>query len=415
MTKQAPNFAPPRSDGGLEQERLSTPTAWTLVCNECGQQFTDPAMIWRCPCGSALNLPNTSSSPVADTGDGGLWRYRSVFPPISDQNVVSLGEGGTPLLAARHRTGLWYKLDYLCPTGSFKDRGTTVLASCLKELGIDRAVEDSSGNAGASMAAYFAAAGIAATIFVPAATSPAKTDQIRAFGADLQRVVGSRADVTQTAQEAQNAGYYASHLWSPYFLAGTMTFAFELWEQLERRVPDYVVVPAGGGTLVLGAYLGFRQLLAAGLASRMPAIIGAQAERFAPLYRAYMDGAETTTNVSLDEGNTLAEGIRLRDPPRSRQILRAVRETGGWIEPVAEDDIRSAWRMLVRQGLYVEPTAAVAPAAAERIVGRGEITRDQMTVVALTGSGLKGVAGMLDPEQPARSEEEVHNGSSRTA
>jgi threonine synthase len=391
--------------------------AWTLLCDVCGQAVSDPATRWRCPCGGPLDLPRSTTSSLVEAGTGGagLWRYRSAFPAIADGNAVTLGEGLTPLLPARHRPGLSYKLDYLFPTGSFKDRGTTVLASCLRQLGIERAVEDSSGNAGASMAAYFAAAGIAATIFVPAATSPGKTDQIRAFGADLRRVEGSRADVTQAAMDALDAGYYASHLWSPYFLAGTMTVAFELWEQLDQRVPDVVIVPAGGGTLLLGAYLGFQHLMRAGLTSRMPTLIGAQAERFAPLYRAFEAGRESTAGVPFDEGQTWAEGIRLRDPPRSRQMLRAVRETGGWFEPVPEAEIRAAWRLLARQGLYVEPTAAVAPAAAERIAARGAIKRDQTTVVVLTGSGLKGVAGMLEPEQPVADDEEVSLGSSRPA
>lgn len=329
---------------------------------------------------------------------------------------MSLGEGQTPLVADRLQSGLRYKAEFLFPTGSFKDRGTTVLTSCLRELGITRAVEDSSGNAGASMAAYFAAAGIAATIFVPEATSPAKTNQIRAFGATPRRTEGSRADVTAAAMAALSEGFYASHLWSPYFLAGTMTFAFELWEQHEQQVPDVVVVPVGGGTLLLGAYLGFQQLRLAGLTSKMPVIIGAQSERFAPLARAFAEGRESTAGVTFAEGETLAEGIRLRDPPRSRQILHAVRETGGWIETVTENDLRAAWGQLANQGLYVEPTAAVAPAAAGKILARGDVKHDQITVAALTGTGLKGVGGMLEPEQPAthhHSEEEDH-GSART-
>jgi threonine synthase len=128
-----------------------------------------------------------------------------------------------------------------------------------------------------------------------------------------------------------------------------------------------------------------------------------------------VEGRESTAGIAFEEGASRAEGIRLRDPPRSRQILRAVRETGGWIEPVAEDDIGAAWRLLATQGLYVEPTAAVAPAAAERIAARGDIGPDQATVVALTGSGLKGVTGMLDSEKPAIRAEEMRHGSSRPA
>ncbi|MGH2614893.1 MAG: threonine synthase [Thermomicrobiales bacterium] len=318
------------------------------------------------------------------------------MPPISDKNIVTLGEGMTPLIDARHRSGVRYKLDYLFPTGSFKDRGSTVLASWLKELGVARAVEDSSGNAGASMAAYFAAADIDSAIYVPASTSPAKMNQIQAFGARLVLVSGTRAEVTRAAQEAHDAGFYASHLWSPYFLAGTMTFAFEIWDQLGHRLPDQVVVPVGGGTLLLGAYLGFRHLVAIGATDRLPNIIGVQAARVAPLHHAFEAGRESTSGSTIPEGQTLAEEIRVRHPPRSRQILRAVRETEGRIETVTEAEIRHAWSLLARQGLYVEPTAAVAAAATERLVEEEAYGPDRVTIAALTGSGLKGVAGILD-------------------
>jgi threonine synthase len=355
-------------------------------------------MLWRCTCGGVLDLAFTHADQIVADGTPatGLWRYRAALPRISDENMVTFGEGMTPLVAARHRSGVMYKLDYLFPTGSFKDRGSTVLTSCLNELGVERVVEDSSGNAGASMAAYFAAGGIDATIFVPATTSPAKTSQIEAFGARLIPVAGTRDDVTRAAWEASADGYYASHLWSPYFLAGTMTFAFELWEQLGHRLPDQVILPVGGGTLLLGAYLGFRYLLAIGATGHLPAIIGVQAERFAPLYHAYVQGCESTAGTTMLEGETLAEGIRIRHPPRSRQILHAVRETGGRIETVTEAEIRYAWRLLARQGLYVEPTAAVAAAAAERLVEKETLGSDGVAVTALTGSGLKGVAGVYD-------------------
>ncbi|MCD6033991.1 MAG: threonine synthase [Thermomicrobiales bacterium] len=354
-------------------------------------------MLWRCTCGGVLDLAGAVSDQlVAECSPAGLWRYRPTLPGIADENLVTLGEGMTPLVDARHSAGIVYKLEYLFPTGSFKDRGSTVLASCLKALGIARAVEDSSGNAGASMAAYFAAAGIEATIFVPATTSPAKTSQIRAFGARLVPVTGTRDDVTYAAQETSADGFYTSHLWSPYFLAGTMTFAFELWEQLGQRLPDRVILPVGGGTLLLGAYLGFRHLVAIGAADHLPSIIGVQAKRFAPLSYAFEAKCASTLGATIPEGETLAEGIRLRHPPRGHQILRAVRETGGRIETVTETEIRHAWRTLAHQGLYVEPTGAVAAAAAQRLVATENLSPDAITIAALTGSGLKGVTGMFD-------------------
>jgi threonine synthase len=177
-----------------------------------------------------------------------------------------------------------------------------------------------------------------------------------------------------------------------------MTFAFEIWEQLGGRTPDRVIVPVGGGTLLLGAWLGFRQLVASGAADRVPALIGVQAERFAPLGHAFAARRDSLDGMTIPDGETLAEGIRVRQPPRARQILRAVRESGGRIETVTDAEIRAAWAVLAGQGLYVEPTAAVAAALAERLAAAEASEPDTVTVVALTGSGLKGVAGMVEME-----------------
>lgn len=370
---------------------------WMLVCDSCGTRHAATATLWQCPCGGPLNLEWPVPAKVPASGHAsGIWRYRGAFPPLADGSMVTLGEGQTPIVAARDVPGVAYKLDFLFPTGSFKDRGTAVLVSCLRELGIAQAVEDSSGNAGASMAAYFAASGIEGRIFVPAATAPGKVTQIRSFGAHLIPVEGTRSDVTRAAQEAAPGAYYASHLWSPYFLAGTMSFAFELWEQHGGRVPDRVVIPVGGGTLLLGAHLGFQCLLRSGMSQSMPALIGVQAEGFAPLQHAFVQGREDVAGYTTSEEETVAEGIRLRHPPRARQILRAVRETGGSIEAVSEDAIRRAWGRLAGQGLYVEPTGAVAAAALDRLTFEEGEDRLPTTIVALTGSGLKGVAGMVN-------------------
>lgn len=322
----------------------------------------------------------------------GVWRYRESLPAIPDDAVITLGEGGTPLIEARRGTGLKYKLEFLSPTGSFKDRGSTVLVSCLAALGVPRAVEDSSGNAGASMAAYFSAAGITCDLYIPANTSGAKTRQIRSHGARLVLIEGTRADVSRAAEAAVDGAYYASHLWSPYFLAGTQTFAFEIWEQLGARRPDNVVVPVGAGTLLLGAALGFRALRAAGLVDRLPRLFGVQGANCAPLHYAFRAGAESTEGVEFPLRDSMAEGIRIQHPPRDRQILAAVRESGGDIVTVSEAEIYAGWFGLAGRGLFVEPTAAVSAAAVERLLADGAIAAGESTVVALTGTGLKGVA-----------------------
>ncbi len=328
-----------------------------------------------------------------------------MLPAFKAENIVSLGEGWTPLIQAR-AYGLEFlaKLEFLAPTGSFKDRGTTVLVSFLKELGVTEVVEDSSGNAAASLSAYCARAGIHCKIFVPAGASPAKLTQIRAYGAELIPIEGPRENASRAAQRAAQSSYYASHAYSPLILEGTKTLAYEVWEQLGRRAPDAMLFPTGHGTLLLGAYYGFRDLLEAQLIDKMPALHAVQAEACAPLYKIYTENL--TELPDIPQGETIAEGIRIRRPVRWKAILRAVRETGGSVVTVSEREILIAQRELARQGLYVEPTSAVAVAGLHAARGlhlrqtscgllafagsAGEDVRSrQSLVIPLTGSGLK--------------------------
>jgi threonine synthase len=300
---------------------------------------------------------------------------------------VTLGEVTTPLVETE-LDGLRFhcKVEYLSPTGSFKDRGTAVLVSVLRALGVTEVVEDSSGNAGASLAAYTARAGIACRIFVPAHASTVKKAQIAAFGAQLVGVPGPRENAAQAVQQAAMEGaYYASHYYSPFGLAGLRTVAYELWEQLGRRAPDNIVLPAGHGTLLLGIYRGFRDLKQSGLIPRLPRLFAVQARTCAPLYAAFIQGS--TEPIPVEEGATMAEGVRISRPLRGREILAAVRETGGQVLAVSDGETLAARDALARRGLYVEPTSAVAIAALAHL--RPVISAGETTVVPLTGSGFK--------------------------
>jgi threonine synthase len=293
---------------------------------------------------------------------------------------VTLGEPITPLVDA---LGTSYKLEFLMPTGSFKDRGSAVLVGCALEAGVTRAVADSSGNAGASLAAYCARAGIELTVFVPDDASPAKLVQARAYGATVIGVPGGREAAAATARTyaAESGAFHASHGSSPYFLAGTRTVAYELWMQLAGRVPAAIVVPLGAGTLLLGLAEGYQLLVSAGLVARMPRLIGVQAERFAPLARARR--GEPAGSEFLEA--SVAEGICVRRPPRAPQILSAVDASGGDILTVSEDAIEAARRELAYTGLYVEATSAAAHAGAAQLPPA--LRPD--AIVILTGSGLK--------------------------
>ncbi len=347
---------------------------------------------WRCEaCGSPLelDLPPADAATLIDRTSSGVWRYRGWLPTA---DVVTLGEPVTGLVELRGRPGVFAKLEGSLPTGSFKDRGVAVTVGWLVRRGVRELIVDSSGNAGASFAAYAARAGIRARVFVPADASPAKLVQVRAHGASIVTVPGPRSAAGDAARAAlDDAGpdvAYASHLWQPAFLTGTATFAYEIVEAL-GRAPDTVIAPLGGGTLLLGASLGFRRLLEAGVIERVPRLVGVQSAACAPLAGAFRAGAEDAEPV--EAGSTIAEGIRIARPPRSREILAAIRASGGTIVEVDDDAIRTSLRTLLAEGIFAEPTSAAAHAG---LTLAGDL--GGTTVVALTGHGLKASGAIAD-------------------
>jgi len=310
--------------------------------------------------------------------------------------VVSLGEGLTPLLHpvvygdAIGLRGLHLKLDSLNPTGSFKDRGTTVSVSKLKEWGVDRALDDSSGNAGSSLAAYCAAAGIGCRLYVPSAASSQKIRQAEAYGAEIIRVPGSRSDVERSARKAWKNGkiYYASHALSPYFIDGTKTVAFEIADELGKNLPDHMVFTVGGGSLLLGAWKGFRELLEVGLIDRIPKLHCIQSESCMPVVVAFRKGMSRVKKVP--ERETVAAGIRISKPARGDEILEVIRRTGGSAEAVADSEILNQQRLMAtKSGIFAEPTSCAALAGLVRLREKGKIEADDAAVVPITGSGFK--------------------------
>lgn len=365
-----------------------------LICTRCGASYSAEAIRWKCDCGGLLDLDFTPSFNRADilSRPSSLWRYREALPIDDDRHIITLGEGVTPLtpfkLGGRE---ILVKQDQLFPTGSYKDRGAAVLISKVKELGVGAVVEDSSGNAGCAIAAWCARAGIACQIFVPADTSPAKTAQIALYGASLVRVPGSREDTARAALSAAETYYYASHAWNPFFFHGTKTWAFEVWEQLDWSAPDTVILPVGNGTLLLGVYIGFRELLAAGEIRCMPKMIAVQSEAVAPLAHAFWEGRASA--LPANQRDTLAEGIAIAAPVRGAQILEAVRETGGTFITVSDAQIAASLQEVGRQGAYIEPTAAATTAAAALYLENKP--ENELAVTVFTGHGLKSTEKML--------------------
>ncbi|MEN3354575.1 MAG: threonine synthase, partial [Betaproteobacteria bacterium] len=297
-------------------------------------------------------------------------------------------EGWTPLITREWQgCNTHFKLEFTMPTGSFKDRGMTVMVSYLKSHGIEHVLEDSSGNAGASLSAYAAAASMRCRILVPETASYPKIAQIAACGADVLTIRGSRQDVADAALRMSSEIFYASHNWVPFFVEGTKTLAYELWEQLGFKAPDNVVTPLGYGSSVLGCGRGFDELLRNGEIDRLPRIFGIQAENCAPYYAAYAAGGDTLVPTEIK--STVAEGIASSKPTRVSEVLTGVRQTGGAIVAVSESEIITALRDLARKGLYVEPTSAAGVAGLTRLVASGAIKPRDTTVMVLTGSGLK--------------------------
>ena len=327
-----------------------------------------------------------------DTGLRSLWRYRAALAGDIVE-PISLGEGCTPLLHKNY--GTWrpfFKCEWSNPTGSFKDRGASVMLSFLRQIGIKAVLEDSSGNGGAAIAGYGAAGGMRVKVLAPALTSPGKIVQTRAFGADVELVEGPR-EATQAEAIRQSAKiFYASHNWQPFFIEGVKTLAYELWEDFGFQAPDAVVTPVGAGSILLGLHLGFGELLRAGRIARLPRLYAAQPENCAPVAASFAAGAP----VAIEARPTIAEGTAIRTPLRLPEMLTALRESGGEAVAIPEGEIVAALRRLVGQGLFVEPTCATAAAAFERLANAGKIGSTECVVVVLTGSGLKTAATVAD-------------------
>lgn len=360
-----------------------------ISCTNCGRAFPSDGLPYRClACGGLYDfrIPQYFDPLKVDRSQPGIWRYRHTFGLSPDSEPVSLGEGSTPLLWAQvFGRKVAFKCEYLNPSGSFKDRGSAIITAWLKSRGIKGAVEDSSGNAGASFAAYAARVGIKVRVFVPESASGPKRRQIEAYGADLVTVSGSRTDVAEAAREVADGGTtYASHTYQPFNLLGYATTAYEIFEQLGNKMPGAVVLPAGQGGLLLGLMRGFDAMRIAIITiDSTPKTIAVQARACAPLWAKFTAGSAGSRLV--DENHTLAEGVRVRHPLRGDAVLRAVEASNGSMCIADESEILPGRDALARLGFYVEPTSAIVWSALAQTI---QDLPDPL-VVFLTGSGYK--------------------------
>ncbi|NPV57971.1 MAG: pyridoxal-phosphate dependent enzyme [Anaerolineae bacterium] len=312
-----------------------------------------------------------------------MWKYKSSLGFADGYQPVMLGEGATPLIWVNkldRKIGL--KLESQNPTGSYKDRGSAALVNYLAWRGITKTVEDSSGNAGASFAAYAARAGISAHIYIPANTRGPKREQIAMFGAHIVEVAGPRSAAAKAVIEAaRDEVAYASHAYLPFGLPGIATIAYEIWQTCEGV--GSIVAPVGHGGLLYGIIKGFEALEAGKYIQRSPYMVGVQAQACSPAVAMYYGGEPGAEESCLQ--TTVADGVRIVNPTRARKIIEWMGRDRGHFVAVKEADIHKALSELSHMGVYIEPTAALAWAALGELIGK----IPEPIMLILSGSGLK--------------------------
>lgn len=318
--------------------------------------------------------------------DYSAWRYAQFFPYVQKSEAISLGEGWTPLV--KFAGNIHFKLESLNPTGSFKDRGSTVLVSALHRLvknGGGYMSEDSSGNAGASMAAYAARAGVKVKIYVPETVSGPKFNQIQFYGAEVAKVSGTRSRVAEEAQKAQKGKFYVGHILHPLFRDGIRSLAYELAEQSGWNVPERIYLPVSAGTLLLGVVSGFGHLAESNIIQAVPKIVACQTRQVSPLYHRLV-GREYNPPEKI---TSVADALVSVNPPLLQLMTRSLKAVKGEAVVVEEDEIVEAFMELGRKGFFVEPSSAVAYAGYKKQLRKREMSRESSTVIILTGHGLK--------------------------
>ena len=354
-----------------------------LVCSRCGKKLDFNPLLFKCPdCGSPLNIEweKTFSSFKLDKNINGVFKFRRFFPP--DLPVTSLGEGNTPIIKSGEGD-IYFKLEYLNPSGSFKDRGSALAISLVKKYGFKEINEDSSGNAGSSIALYSTAFGIKANIYMPRDAPENKKKLVKMMGGRL-RIKENReeANIAAVKDSIDKKIYYIGHVYNPFFMIGLKSISYEIY--LENLSPEDIFIPVGSGGLYLGIYYGYKDLLDIGLIDTIPRLHSVEVPGYERISKKIY-GRE----IYLGEKTELADGLRVSGPPRINEILKGLRDTEGESLVVSEEEIREATRILIKKGLFIEPTSATAYAAYEKAVVNKLVDKKNKILIPLTGSGFK--------------------------
>jgi threonine synthase len=378
--------------------------AQEIVCPRCDNRFPLSKLLNLCACGSPLLVRydlKTASALVTKSSLQGrvptLWRYRELLPLQDDANLISLGEGFTPLIEAKtlaRELGLeqlWIKDEAQNPTGSFKDRGLSLAVSRAKELGVKKMAIPSAGNAGGSLAAYAARAGIEAYVFMPKDTPAANQIEARQYGAQVTLVDGLINDCGRiiTERKAAEGWFDVSTLKEPYRVEGKKTMGYEIAEQLNWTMPDVIIYPTGGGTGLIGMWKAFAEMEEMGwLGKDRPRMVSVQASGCAPIVKAFNEGKETAEPWAQAE--TVASGLRVPQAVADFLILRAIRQSDGTALSVSDDEMLAEIPHVGRsEGIFFCPEGAACVAALRRLTQQRWIKTTDKVLIFNTASGLK--------------------------
>ena len=375
-----------------------------LYCSACGKRYEPRKLYNLCECGKPLMVAYDleaaarTLTPESLAGrEPNLWRYREVLPVDDRKNILSLGEGMTPLLKAERLgatlglSNLFIKDEGVNPTGSFKARGMAVAISMAKELGVEKLAVPSAGNAAGALAAYAAKAGLPAFIFMPIDTPRANIVECQQTGANVTLIDGLITDCGRIIAERKTAeGWFdVSTLKEPYRVEGKKTLGYELAEQLNWQLPDAVIYPTGGGTGLIGMWKAFDEMEWMGwIGSRRPRMVTVQAEGCAPIVKAFAAGA--TSGADIRDAHTVASGLRVPKAVGDFIMLDILRKSGGTAVSVTDDELIAAVKEIgSAEGIFAAPEGAACLPALRTLIKRGEVDRSDRVVLFNTGSGVK--------------------------
>ncbi len=393
-----------------------------LRCSKCGRIYAPEDRISTCRNDDGrldveydyTSMAAKLSRNVLKSRHGGLWKYAELLPIKNEENIVSLGEVQTPLIHCRNLgkvlglEHLYVKDETKSPTSSFKDRPMTVGVSKAVELGYDTVVSASSGNAAAALAAYSARAGLECYTFVPEMASPGKIAQLKMFGAHVVRVRGLETGVDPTVTMlrlvCERFGWYpcpSIGLFNPYQAEGPKTMSYEIAEQLEWRVPDWVFAGVGGGGLLAGNWKGYQEFRRLGLVEGSPRMVAVQSTGCAPLVRAFEEGMDPHKIVPWEHPDSIATGLMDPYPWDGDAAIKALHDSSGTAVKVTNEEILDAEKTLAKkEGIFAEPSGATALAGLIRLVNESKISQGDTVVVEITGSGLKDLGVIEATESP---------------